>query len=77
VAKAYIDQLERSQALPADRIASLRQAIQSAETAKLNRKSLASLTSLAASVEQSAGMANGADATRLHALADILQRPSR
>ena len=30
VAKAYLDQLERSQALPADRIAALRQAIQSA-----------------------------------------------
>src|SRR5499427_3433283 len=32
VAKAYVDQLERSQALPSDQITSLRQAIQSAET---------------------------------------------
>src|SRR5215217_7440167 len=34
VAKAYIDQLERSQALPADRIAALRQAIQKAESSR-------------------------------------------
>src|SRR5829696_6885083 len=32
VARAYIDQLERSQGLAADRIAALRQAIQSAES---------------------------------------------
>src|SRR5467141_5467696 len=32
VAQAYVDQLERSQGLPADRIAALRKAIQSAET---------------------------------------------
>src|ERR1044072_4606622 len=32
VAKAYVDQLERSQTLPADEIAAVRQAIQSAES---------------------------------------------
>ena len=78
VAKAYIDQLERSQALPADRIASLRQALQSAETSKLNRKALANLKSLAPSVEQGAAAAKStADATRLHELAEILNRPAR
>ena len=78
VAKAYIDQLERSQALPADRIATLRQAIRSAETARLNRSAVAKLKSLAPAVEQSAGTAqNAADANRLHALADILSRPAR
>lgn len=78
VAKAYLDQLERSQALPADQIASLRQAIKSAETARLNRSAVAKLKSLAPSVEQSAGTAqNAADANRLHALADILSRPAR
>ena len=78
VAKAYIDQLERSQALPADRIATLRQAIRSAETARLNRSAVAKLKNLAPSVEQSAGTAqNAADANRLHALADILSHPAR
>ena len=78
VAKAYVDQLERSQALPADRISALRQAIQGAESSRLSRASLAKLKSVAASVEQSAGTTtNAADATRMHALADILKRPVR
>jgi len=69
VAKAYLDQLERSQALPADQIASVRHAIQSNDTAKLK--------SLATSVEQSASGKTGADATRLNELAEILKNPSR
>lgn len=78
VAKAYVDQLERSQGLEADRIAKLRQAIQSAETSRLNKSSLAKLKGLAASVEQSAGTAkSAADTTRLHALAEILKTPAR
>jgi hypothetical protein len=78
VAKAYVDQLERSQALPADRIAALRQAIQGAESSRLNRGSLAKLKSLAPSLEQSAGTAKStADATRLLELAEILKRPAR
>jgi hypothetical protein len=78
VAKAYLDQLERSQGLEPDRIAALRQAIQSAETARLNRSSLAELKGLAASVEQSAGTAkSAADTTRLQGLAEILKNPVR
>jgi hypothetical protein len=74
VAKAYVDQLERSQALPSDRIASLRQAIQRAES---NRRELGKLKSLAPSLEKSAGMTNSAaDSARLQALADILKRPA-
>ena len=77
VAKAYIDQLERSQALPADQVGTLRQAIQSAETSKLKRSDVAKLKSLAASVEQSATSAkSAADTTRLHALAEILKQPA-
>jgi hypothetical protein len=76
VAKAYVDQLERSQALPADQIASVRQAIQSAESSHLNRKDLSKLKNLAPSLEKSATMAKSAsDTTRLHALAEILKRP--
>ena len=38
VAKAYVDQLERTQALPADQIAALRKAIQNAESSNMNRR---------------------------------------
>jgi hypothetical protein len=76
VAKAYVDQLERSQALPADQITSLRQAIQRAESSRLNKKDTAKLKSLAASVETAAGGKSGADVTRLHALAEILKSPT-
>ncbi len=77
VAKAYVDQLERSQALPADRIASLRQAIQRAESSHLNQKELGKLKSLAPSLEKSAGLTkSAADSARLQALAEILKRPA-
>ena len=77
VAKAYVDQLERSQALPADQIASLRQAIQQAESSKLKGKDLTQLKNLAASVEKSAGSAkSAADSTRLQALAEIMRGPA-
>jgi hypothetical protein len=77
VAKAYIDQLERTQSLPADQIASLRQAIQNAENSRLNRGAAAKLKGLAASVEKNAvETKSSADASRLQALADILRRPA-
>jgi hypothetical protein len=77
VAKAYLDQLERSQALPSDRIAALRQAIQSAESSRLNRRELENLKSLAPSLEKSAGLTkSAADSARLQALAEILRRPA-
>ena len=77
IAKAYVDQLERSQALPADRVATLRTAIQAAEKSNLNRKSVAKLKGLAPSLDQSAGTTSAADANRLRALADILRNPAR
>jgi hypothetical protein len=75
VAKAYVDQLERSQALPADRVTALRQAIQSAESSRLNRSARAKLKGLAPSLEKSAASASAADSTRLQALAEIMKRP--
>ena len=76
VAKAYVDQLERSHGLSADQIAAVRQAIQSAEGSNLQHAS--KLTSLVSSLETSAGTAkSAADATRLHALAEILSNPAR
>lgn len=77
VAKAYVDQLERSQALPADRIAALRKAIQDAESLH-KQKNLAKLKSFAPSLEKAAATTkSAADSTRLQALADILKRPAR
>ena len=77
VAKAYVDQLSRSQALPADRIAALQKAIQSAETSHLSKSNLKKLGRMAPSLEQSAATAkNPVDASRLHALAEILKHPS-
>src|SRR6202030_2225279 len=77
VAKAYVDQLSRSQALPADRIAALRKAIQNAESSHMNKNKVEKLNRMAESVEKSAATAKTpADSTRLHALADILKHPS-
>jgi hypothetical protein len=74
VAKAYVDQLERSQALPSARIAELRQAIQRAES---NRSELGKLKSLAPSLEKTAGLTkSAADSARLQSLAEILKRPA-
>jgi hypothetical protein len=76
VAKAYIDQLERSQALPADRIAALREAVQSAERSHMNPGGMAKLKDLAPSLEETAAAAkSAADSKRLHALAEILSAP--
>ena len=78
VAKAYVDQLERSQGLAADRIAAVRQAIQGAESSRMNKSALNKLKSLAAPIEQSAtATQNAADSMRLKALAEILKSPAR
>jgi hypothetical protein len=77
VAKAYVDQLSRSQALPADRIATLQKAIQNAESSHMNKSKLAKLKGMAPSLEKSAATAKSpADAARLHALAEILKHQS-
>jgi hypothetical protein len=77
VAKAYVDQLSRSQALPADQIAALQKAIESAESSHMNKGKLKKLGRMAPSLEKSAATAKSpADAARLHALADILKHPS-
>jgi len=76
VAKAYVDQLERSQALPPDRITALRDAIQKAETSKLSSKDRGSLQGIALVLEKAAANAKSeADANRMRALADVLKRP--
>ncbi|MGH9745066.1 MAG: LVIVD repeat-containing protein [Candidatus Acidiferrales bacterium] len=77
VAKAYVDQLERSQALAAEQVAALRKAIQSAETSHMSSSSLAKLRGLAPGLEANASTAKSpADAKRLQALAEILKHPA-
>jgi hypothetical protein len=75
VAKAYLDQLSRSQALPAKQIASLQKAIHSAESSHMNKNKVAKLQNMAPSLEQTAAK-TPADAARLRALAEILKHPS-
>jgi hypothetical protein len=76
VAKAYLDQLSRTQALPGNDIANLRKAIDSAESSHMNKGKVAKLKKMAPSIEKSAGAAKTAtDATRMRALAEILNHP--
>jgi hypothetical protein len=73
VAKAYIDQLERSGGLSSEQITSLRDAIKKAEGSPGEMKKL---KGFASSVAKNAGQAkNPADSARLTALAEILKRP--
>ncbi|HLW55403.1 MAG TPA: hypothetical protein VKW06_21420 [Candidatus Angelobacter sp.] len=77
VAKAYLDQLSRSQAVGAERIAELNKAIQSAESSHLSKSARAKLKAMAPSVAKDAGAAkNQTDAKRLRALAEILEHPA-
>jgi hypothetical protein len=77
VAKAYLDQLARSQALPADQIENLQKAIQAAETSHMSKGKVAKLKTMAPSLEKSADTAKSpADSARIHALADILKHPA-
>ena len=77
VAKAYLDQLSRSQALPADRITALQKAIQSAEKSHMSKNNVAKLKGYGALVGEERGHAKTpADAMRMHALAEVLKHPS-
>jgi len=76
VAKAYIDQLERSQALAANQIADLRNSILSAEKSKLASKDAGKLKKLASTIDKNAKQSkNSADSARLQSLAEILRQP--
>ena len=69
-ALAYIDQLERSQALTSDEIANLRRAV---EAKRMDQGEIARLKEM---LEKNAVNAKSkADKSRLHALAEILNRP--
>ncbi len=77
VAKAYVDQLSRSQALPAEKIAEVQKAIQGAETSKMSKDSIAKLKTMGGSLKKDAGAAKSStDSMRLKALAEILEHPA-
>ena len=65
VARAYLAQLTRNNALPADRAAAVKTALEHRDKAKLEQ--------LAGQLEQSAASATGQDATRLRSLATTLK----
>ena len=77
VAKAYVDQLERSGA-PADGVARIRTAIAMAEKSGLARADRAKLKEIATESEKGAagGSRSVADSARLKALAEILKNPT-
>jgi hypothetical protein len=80
VAKAYLDQLERTQGLQAKQIADIRQAIQTAESSRRYGSSLAKLKTFAPQLEELAyatASATPADSARLRALAEVLKSPVR
>ncbi|MBA0085926.1 MAG: hypothetical protein HRJ53_13085 [Acidobacteria bacterium Pan2503] len=63
--------------MSAERITTLRQAMQSAQSSHLSPSKVAKLKGMAPSLEQDAATAkSAADATRLRALAEILKHPS-
>ena len=77
VAKAYVDQLSRSQALPAKDITKLQKAIQEAEASHMNKGKVKKLQHMAPSLEKSAAKAKmPLDAQRMRALAGVLKNPS-
>jgi hypothetical protein len=77
VAKAYVDQLSRSQALSSKQVAQLQKAIRSAENSHMSPSKVAKLKGMAPSLETGAATAKTpADAMRMHALAELLTHPS-
>ena len=75
VAKAFLDQLARSNALDSKQLASLNEAVAKAEASKSNPKDVAKLHTMAASLDKDAAAAKTpADAYRLRALAGIMKQ---
>ena len=75
VARAYLDQLERTQALPTKQIAELRKQIDRTEKSQMNAKQVAKLKQLRAELDRDPKPPADADAKRLASLADILENP--
>jgi hypothetical protein len=75
VGRAYLDQLNRSSALSPQRIAALNAAIDKAEASHYDRKEVAQLKTMAASLDKEAAAAKTpADAERMRLLAGIMKQ---
>ena len=75
VAKAYLDQLGRSSALPADQLATLNKAVDKAQKSKLSAKDKAELAKLAGTLDGSKA-SSPADSKRVEGLVSILKDPT-
>jgi hypothetical protein len=76
VARAYLDQLIRSQGIAPDRAATVRAALDRADRLQAgrdNRAALGELEALATGLEKDAGSAQGRDADRLRSLAETIK----
>ena len=73
VARAYLDQLGRSKALQADRVAAIKSAIDRGDRRSPGRADLDALDALAGQLEKDASAATGRDATRMSALASTIK----
>lgn len=75
VARAYLDQLERSKGLAADRIAGARKALSDVEgaTGAARTKALADLGTMAAALQKDSVKAKGADVARFTGLASTMK----
>jgi hypothetical protein len=78
VARAYVDQLARSKALPADRIKAINTALDRADSVRTGKENNAAavldhLDSIARQLDADAGNATGRDAARMRALASTIK----
>ncbi|HEY2907204.1 MAG TPA: hypothetical protein VGJ29_14980, partial [Vicinamibacterales bacterium] len=77
VARAYVDQLARTNAIPADRIRAVRTALDHGDKVRTGDKggvaALDQLDALAGQFDKDAGSAQKADAARLHSLAAAIK----
>jgi hypothetical protein len=73
VARAYLDQLNRTKALDPARAAAVKTAIDRTEKGKPNKASIDQLDTLAQDLERDAASATGKDAERMKALASTLK----
>jgi len=73
VARAYLDQLTRSNSIPAARAAAVKKALSGADKDNPGKAALDQLDTVAKQLDQDAAAASGLDATRLKALASTMR----
>ena len=77
VARAYVDQLARTQALSSRQVSSLQKLMEHTEESHMDASDLKKLGGMSAELDKDASSAkDAADAKRMHALASILKQPT-